>query len=58
MKVKDLIKELQSEPADREVYLSSDSEGNTIHTIDEVAINEGDGEMLLVIYPTDTIVNY
>lgn len=45
MKVKELIKELKKENPDREVHLSSDIEGNNIHTIYQVGFyQDGDFE--------------
>ncbi len=58
MKVKNLIEELQKANPERDIYLSNDSEGNTIYSIDEVAESEGDGETLLVIYPTNEVIRY
>jgi hypothetical protein len=63
MKIKELIKKLQTYNPEHEVYLSGDPEGNDIRTIDSVASttinktnNEGDYD-IVVIWPTDTFIN-
>ena len=54
MKVKELLKTLKGEDPEREVYLSSDSEGNAILHTDELVLVGGE----LVIYPTDEFIEY
>lgn len=56
MKVKELIKELQTYNQEKEVYLSSDSEGNSYGTTDLSCVYEEDKYVL--IYPCDEGIDY
>lgn len=62
MKIKQLIKQLKEYPEEAEIYISNDSEGNEIKTIDQITITEKEEKnndrthKAIVIYPTDTII--
>ena len=52
MTVKELLEELKGVPLDTEVLVSSDSEGNDIGSIHELAWTEDDeGRRALVVWP-------
>jgi hypothetical protein len=64
MTIKELIRKLQEYPReDAEIFMSNDSEGNEIKTIDTIASIEldksnNDGTYdAFVIFPTDTVIN-
>jgi hypothetical protein len=48
MKVKDLLNFFNEEDLEKEVFMSSDAEGNSYHDIDEICASE-DGS--LIIFP-------
>lgn len=54
MKVKELIKKLEKEDKNKEIYLACDSEGNNFFTIDNLYTIYDK----LVIYPTDTYLDF
>jgi hypothetical protein len=62
MYIKDLIKELQKFNQESQIFVSNDSEGNEIKTIDMITEREFDKKNndgtydAVVIYPTDTLM--
>ncbi len=64
MTIKELIEELKKFGEDEEICLSNDSEGNDIKTIDCITLtylgikkDPDEDTQMVVIYPTDTIIN-
>ena len=54
MKIKNLKKELAKHDEDMEIYLSSDSEGNSYNQPYSFVVIANGGEKKLVIYPDDS----
>jgi hypothetical protein len=58
MTVGEAIKELQRHPAEDELFVASNAEGNSFHRVNAIEIIEGDASYGLVVLPRHAMVDF